>query len=156
MKNTLIKLSIIALFFAALPNNAQAQTEIGVRWGELTGGDLGLDALIGVGKFSRVHATASFGGGATSFGIDALWDFIYRPLGGEAFMWYAGAGPFLGFGDVFQLGAAGELGLEYKFNFPISISMDFRPAFRFVEDTDFIAGFGFNVRYVFGGGGEGN
>ena len=71
MKNTLIKLSIIALFFAALPNNAQAQTEIGVRWGELTGGDLGLDALIGVGKFSRVHATASFGGGATSFGIDA-------------------------------------------------------------------------------------
>jgi hypothetical protein len=152
MKNLFLKLAIVAIFFAAAPNDAKAQTEIGVRWGELTGGDFGVDALIGVGKFSRVHATASFGGGSTSFGIDALWDFIYRPLGGEAFMWYAGAGPFLGFGDKFSLGAAGEIGLEYKFNFPMSVSMDFRPAFRLVEDTDFTAGFGLNVRYILNNG----
>ena len=69
-------------------------------------------------------------------------------------MWYAGVGPFLGFGDTFSLGAAGEIGLEYKFNFPMSVSMDFRPAFRLVEDTDFIAGFGFNVRYILNSGGE--
>ncbi len=49
-------------------------------------------------------------------GIDALWDFIYQPLSGEAFHWYAGVGAFAWIGDPFQLGAAGELGLEYKFN----------------------------------------
>ena len=33
----------------------------------------------------------SFGSGV---GIDVLWDFLYRPLGDEAFNWYVGAEGF--------------------------------------------------------------
>ena len=143
---------VFALFLFAGLSQVNAQSELGIRFGNVTGGDVALDGIISVGEFSRIHANVSFGGnGATDFGVDALWDFIYRPLGDEAFNWYAGAGPFLGFGDVFSLGAAGEIGLEYRFNIPLSLSVDWRPYFRLVEDTDFDAGgFGLNLRYVLG------
>jgi len=150
-------LIIVVVFFSAgiMTANAQSVGELGIRWGDATGGDISVDGIIGLGQYSRIHANVSFGGNdGTDFGIDALWDFIYRPLGGEAFNWYAGVGPFLGFGNIFSLGVAGELGLQYNFNIPLSLSLDWRPAFRLVENTDFSAGgFGLNLRYVFGGGG---
>lgn len=150
------KVLIVAVFFftaGLMTSQAQSVGELGVRWGDATGGDISVDGIVSLGEFSRIHANVSFGGNdGTDFGIDALWDFIYRPLSGEAFMWYAGAGPFLGFGDAFQLGVAGEIGLQYNFSIPLSLSLDWRPGFRLVEDTDFNAGgFGLNLRYVFGG-----
>jgi hypothetical protein len=58
-------------------------------------------------------------------------------------------GAFTFLGDPFQLGAVGEIGLEYHFDFPLAIGADWRPSFRIVEDTHFSAeGFGVNVRYV--------
>ena len=127
--------------------NAQ---ELGVRFGDVTGGDYAIDAIFSAGEYSRIHADVSFGN--SILGIDALWDFLYKPLGGEAFNWYVGAGPFLGIGDDFLLGAAGEIGLEYHFSgAPLAIGMDWRPSFLIIDTTDFSAnGFGFNLRYVFG------
>ena len=84
-----------------------------------------------------------------------MWDFIYRPLGDEAFNWYLGAGPFLYIpfdADYdFGLGAIGEIGISYTFNsVPISISGDWRPYFRLLETTNIsFGGFGVNVRFVF-------
>ena len=126
--------------------NAQ---ELGVRFGNVSGGNVAVDGIFSTGQFSRIHADVSFGSGV---GIDVLWDFIYRPLGGEAFNWYAGAGPYTFIGDPFALGVVGEIGLEYRFNgVPIVIGGDWRPFFRIIDNTDFGAeGFGFNVRYVFG------
>ena len=143
--NKLFKL-IAGLMILASVVSAQ---EIGVRWGEVTGGNVAIDAVFSMGQFSRTHADVSFGNNIV--GIDLLWDFLYKPLSGEAFRWYAGAGPFAGFGDVFILGVVGELGLEYKFNnVPISISGDWRPSFQLIDNTNFDAGgFGLNVRYVF-------
>lgn len=128
-----------------------AQQEVGIRFGDVTGGNIAVDALISIGEFSRIHADVSFGNGV---GIDAVWDFLYRPLGGEAFDWYAGVGPYIWIGDPFQLGIVGELGLQYTFaSVPISLSADWRPWFRLIDNTDIgFGGFGFNVRYVIGHG----
>lgn len=136
---------------AVFIGNAQ---EVGARFGNVSGGNVAVDAIFSLAKFSRLHADVSFGNGV---GLDLLWDFLYRPLPGEAFHWYVGVGPGFVFDDPFQFGAMGEVGLEYKFNqLPIVLGIDWRPFFRFVENTDFDAGgFGFNVRYVFGGGGGG-
>lgn len=145
-----MKKLITIIAFVTVCTVAKSQ-ELGIRFGDVVGNDVAIDALFSAGKFSRIHADVSFGEGV---GVEALWDFLFRPLSGEAFNWYVGAGATsLIHEDVFLLGASGEIGLAYKFNgVPISLSADWRPVFYIVEDTDFRAdGFGINVRYVFGG-----
>lgn len=123
--------------------------EIGVRFGNISAGHVAIDAVFNTSKFSRIHTDVSFGNGV---GIDLLWDFLYKPLKGEAFHWYLGAGPYTQIDDPFWLGVVAEAGLEYKFNkVPIAIGLDWRPQFSIIETTDFtVEGFGLNVRYMFG------
>jgi len=143
MKKTLL----ITLISIAFLNSAGAQ-ELGLRFGNVTAGNVAIDGIFSTGKFSRLHADLSFGNG---MGADLLWDFIYRPLGEEAFNWYVGAGPYMQIDDPFWFGVAGEIGLEYRFNeFPIALGLDWRPRLSIVEVTDLhVEGFGLNVRYVF-------
>ncbi|NVK84110.1 MAG: outer membrane insertion C- signal [Cytophagia bacterium] len=147
MRRLIMLFSLVIL--GALSANAQ---ELGTRIGNVNGGDIALDAVFSSGNFSRIHADVSFG--KDIVGIDALWDFLYRPFEaeGETFFWYVGAGPFLGIGDDFTLGAAGEIGVEYHFpSIPLAIGLDWRPGLRIIDDTDFsVDGFGLNLRYVFG------
>lgn len=121
--------------------------EVGIRFGEMTGNNVAVDGIFSLGEFRRIHANVSFGEGV---GIDALYDFLYRPLGNN-FNWYVGAGPSMFINDPFYLGISGEIGIEYHFNnAPIAIGLDYRPTFWIIEDTDFDAGgFGLNIRYVF-------
>jgi len=123
--------------------------ELGLRFGNVTGGDVAIDGIFSTGKFSRLHADVSFS--SSVVGVDLLWDFLYRPISGEAFNWYLGAGPYTYIGDIFQLGVVGEIGLEYHFNgVPIAIGGDWRPYFRLIDGTHVgWNGFGLNVRYVF-------
>jgi hypothetical protein len=148
MKHRITKtLAVLAIIIAAtIGANAQ---EIGVRFGDVSGGNIAIDGIFSTGKFSRVHADISFGDGAA---VDALWDFLYRPLGDEALYYYVGAGPYIWINDPFWLGVVGEIGLEYHFQgLPIALGVDWRPAISIVEETDFhFNGFGFNIRYVIG------
>ncbi len=141
------KLFLVFIFVFGAFCSGHAQ-ELGLRFGDVSGGNVAVDAIWSTGKFNRLHGNVSFGNGV---GVDALWDFLYRPVGGEAFNWYVGAGPYTFIGDHFALGAVGEIGLEYRFNgIPLAIGGDWRPALRLIEDTDVVwHGFGFNVRYVF-------
>jgi len=141
------KALLISIISIAVLNSAVAQ-ELGLRFGSVTAGNVAIDGIFSTGKFSRLHADLSFGNG---MGADLLWDFIYRPLGEEAFNWYVGAGPYMQIDDPFWFGVAGEIGLEYKFNeVPIALGLDWRPRLSIVEVTDLhVEGFGLNVRYVF-------
>ena len=134
--------------------------ELGVRGGSVLGNNIAIDAMLKSGKFNRLHVDVSFGDDNGSsenpnggVGVELLWDFLYRPLGGEAFYWYLGAGPSLLFSDPFWLGISGEAGLEYRFKgAPIVIGADWRPTFWIIDNTDFSGGgVGFMARFVFGG-----
>jgi hypothetical protein len=142
MKKSVLLLCLLFLSVTLI----QAQ-EIGARFGDISGGNVAVDAVFSTSKFSRLHGDVSFGDGV---GIDLLMDFLYRPLGGEAFDWYAGVGPYTFLGSPFQLGIVGEVGLEYHFQgIPIAIGGDWRPFFRIIDNTDFGWGnFGFNIRLV--------
>jgi len=143
MKKILIIVAIVAFNF-----NTQAQ-EIGARFGDVIGNDFAIDAVFSIGEFSRIHADVSFG---NNFGVEALYDFLYKPLGGENFHWYVGAGPSILFSDPLFFGVSGEVGIEYHFDgAPVALGIDWRPTFWIIEETDFRTdSFGFNVRYVFG------
>lgn len=138
---------LLSLVFTVHTASAQ---ELGIRVGDVLGNNVAVDALFTLGEFSRVHADLSFGSGGV--GIEALYDFLYRPLGAEAFNWYVGAGPSMLIDDPFYLGFSGEIGIDYHFvEVPLSLSLDWRPTFWLIEETDIRAGgFGLNVRYVFG------
>jgi len=151
MKRFLL-IAVLGLFIATT-SNAQ---ELGIRFGDSFGSGTGvaIDGVFALGEMNRIHADVSFG--SNGVGMEALWDFLYRPLSGEAFNWYVGAGPSLFLGSPFLLGISGEIGLEYHFNeVPIALGVDWRPTFVIIENTDFSAGgFGFNVRWVFNRGGQ--
>jgi hypothetical protein len=136
---------VISLLFFSI-SLMQAQ-EIGARFGDISGGNVAVDAVFSTTNYSRVHGDISFGDGV---GIDLLVDFVNKPFGVEAFDWYAGIGPYSFLGSPFELGLVGEIGLEYHFRgIPIAIGGDWRPFFRLIDNTDFGWGnFGFNVRLV--------
>ncbi len=141
----------LALFFLTCTLGTLHAQEIGIRAGAASGGYYAVDGVFSTGEFNRIHADLSFSG--YGVGIDALWDFVYRPLDieGVKFNWYAGAGAFTYIGDPFLLGVAGEVGIEYRFKeVPIVLGLDWRPAFSIITRTDlFLQGFGFNARWAF-------
>ena len=139
------KIAVLLVIVFTTQLNAQ---EIGLRFGEVTGNNIAIDGVFNF-EGSRIHANISFGDDGV--GIDALYDFIYRPLGEEALNWYAGVGASTYIEDELNLGVSGELGLEYSFKkVPIVVGVDYRPTFWFVDDTDVKwDGFGVNIRYRF-------
>jgi hypothetical protein len=150
MRKSFRQLFVVMIIVAGsvLTSNAQ---EVGIRFGGTNGfGGVAVDGVFGAGQFSRIHADLGFYKGGV--GIDALWDFLFKPINGEALNWYLGAGPSTYIGDRFDLGVSGEIGIEYRFSeVPIAIGVDWRPTFWIIEETRFGAdSFGLNVRYVFG------
>lgn len=137
----------ITLAFTLMLSTLLSAQELGVRFGEVTGNNIAIDGVFDF-ESSRIHANISFGDGV---GLDALYDFIYKPLGEEALNWYAGVGASTYIEDDFNLGVSGEIGLEYVFkDIPFVLGIDYRPTLWLIEDTDFNwDGFGINVRYRF-------
>ena len=122
--------------------------EIGIRFGDMTGNNIGIDATIPI-KDKRIHATVSFG---SNVGLDLIYDFAVASIfRSPDLRYYAGIGLTTLFASEFKLGVAGELGIEYGFpRTPISVGLDYRPAIIVIEKMDFIYGnFGLNVRYRF-------
>jgi len=138
-------LVIVLVSGAATLCNAQ---EVGIRFGNALGNksSVAIDGVFGLGKFSRIHADVSFGSGVA---VEALWDFLYKPVSDSPINWYVGVGPSMYISSPFALGASGEIGLEYRFDFPMAIGLDYRPTFVLVEKTDFVNSFGLNIRYIF-------
>ncbi len=145
---TLRSLIAMAVISLATVDVCSAQ-EAGIRFGNALGNknSVAIDGVFALGKFSRIHADVSFGNGVA---MEALWDFLYKPISDSPINWYVGVGPSLYLSDPFALGASGEIGIEYRFkDAPIALGLDYRPTFVIVENTDFVNSFGFNVRYVF-------
>jgi hypothetical protein len=83
--------------------------------------------------------------------IGALYE-IHNPISTPGLQWFYGAGAYVGFNTVANLGAQGIVGLDYKFqNIPINISLDWKPELNLIESVSFEAGaIGFSARFTFG------
>lgn len=144
-----MKKLIVFASFVICSYTSYAQ-EIGVRWGEVLGNDIALDLMLRSGEGHRLHADLSFG---DDFGLELLWDILFRPIGSSNLYWYAGVGPSMLFSDPFFFGISAEAGLEYRFaKLPIVIGADWRPTYFIVDEAEFESGgFGVNARFAFGG-----
>ena len=85
--------------------------------------------------------------------VTCIYDFNIAPIGPLNF--YAGPGAFVAMwpaGEEFYLsaGLAGQVGLEYTFDFPLQLSIDWRPWFNFVDGFyGHYNGVALGIRYAF-------
>lgn len=107
------------------------------------------DGVYSLSKGNRIHGNLGIGDGG--IGVDLLHDWVFSFDGNRRLVFYPGIGGSLYFinDDIF-LGLVGELGLEYRFNFPLTLGLDYRPAFYVIPSTEAVSnGLGVNIRYRF-------
>ncbi|MBN4084724.1 hypothetical protein JYT89_00115 [Flavobacteriaceae bacterium AH-315-B10] len=155
----LFLLSIALIGFTFTMNAQQiADNAIGLRLGDSDGFGAEISYQIGIGDNNRLE----FGLGwrdNTNFSairVVGLYQWIWSLDG--SFNWYTGVGGGLAsfssdndiFDDETALFVAGNIGIEYNFEIPLLISLDFRPEIGFGninDDLDFDIALG--LRYQF-------
>ena len=143
--------AIAALLVATLTVSAQDYNwAIGLRGGGFSGFS-GLTAKQNMGGTAIEAGLSLYNGG---FAIDGVYEW-QEPVIGEGFHLYYGAGAYAQVaGEFFGLGAEAVIGLEYRLpiNFPLAISLDYRPGINVLGDAgvQFWGGnFGLGIKYCF-------
>ena len=150
-----IIIAIVAVFAMSTAANAQL-SGIGVRLGGGQGYGAELSTLWNFGNRVEIDLGWNSDEGYTGFSLTG----IYQWQGeiGSGFGWFAGVGARLAYwnwevtddSDI-ALGLAGQAGLQYQFSaIPIQLSLDIRPCFWLIPDTDFHWGdIALGIRYCF-------
>ncbi len=145
------KLSILvfAILGMVLSANAQGISEnaIGLRLGDNDGFGAEINYQRALDEDNRLEFGLSFRDNkrVSAFKLVGIYQWVWNIDGG--FNWYAGPGAGvgqIGFKDEFFdnrsnetfVFAAGDIGLEYNFDFPLLVSIDFRPEFGFGDYRD--------------------
>lgn len=150
-----IMVLLVAVFTMGLAANAQNALGVRVGGGQGYGAELSFQHGMGSNRLEIDLGWGTHHDDCTDFSLTG----IYQWTGeiGSGFGWYAGVGAHLGYwqwkhsDDDFAIALAGQAGIEYKFDaVPIQLSLDIRPRFYFVPETDFHWGdIAFGIRYCF-------
>lgn len=155
-------LTTFAIFTGLAFINAQeiADNAIGLRLGDSDGFGTEVSYQRALGGNNRLEVDLGWRSGQSydGFKLTGLYQWIWELDG--SFNWYAGVGGGLGsysfdnnngndFNETFAF-VAGDIGIEYSFDIPLMLSLDFRPELGFGDfndDLDFDIAFG--IRYQF-------
>lgn len=138
---------IIFLLFESIDVNAQSNWEAGVRFGN----DFALDITIPLAASPRLHTAIYFN---NDIAVGTYFDWMFALSGGpRGLKFYPGVGPEFYFGNSFDVAVAGDFGMEYSFDFPLTIGLDWRPHFMVTDSMNFSSSnWGFIARFRFGEG----
>ncbi len=156
------KLFLLAIAFIGFTTLSNAQdispNAIGLRLGDSDGFGAEVSYQRGLDDNNRLEFDLGWrsGNGYDGFKLAGLYQWVWNIDGG--FNWYAGAGGGVGsysfdnndFDDETFIFAAGDIGIEYNFDIPLLLSLDFRPELGFGDfrdDVDFDIALG--IRYQF-------
>ncbi|MCA0132806.1 hypothetical protein [Winogradskyella alexanderae] len=140
-------LTTVTVFAILLMGNAQeiAENAIGLRLGDSDGfgAEISYQRALGDNNRLEVDLGLRSGNDFDGFKIAGLYQWVWQ-LDGD-FNWYAGAGggiasyefdnspPGFDDGETFVF-VAGNVGIEYSFDIPLMLSLDFRPELGFGDD----------------------
>ena len=144
-----IFLIVICLFAFTLSTKAQdiSENAIGLR---LTGGvDFGAEisyqkALL---DNNRLEIGLGLGDNFSNFKAVGLYQWVWNLE--DKFNWYAGFGGGLATTSKTSIFGAGNIGIEYNFDAPILLSLDYRPEIGIVGSSGLRSVVAFAVRYQF-------
>ncbi|QXP53022.1 hypothetical protein [Cellulophaga sp. HaHa_2_1] len=168
----LLKLSLLALLIFPALVSAQSMSDhtIGLRLGDSDGLGAEISYQKSLSRNNRLEVNLGFRDSRAydAFKLSGLYEWVL-PLEGD-FNWYYGVGGGLGNvnferrpsdtnpngeevdGGLFVF-AAGNIGVEYNFDFPLVISLDMRPEIGLVGYSEFSDSFDFDIglgiRYQF-------
>ena len=127
-------------------SNAQSNWELGVRFGD----EFAIDMTIPLSASPRLHGAVYF----DRFGVGTYFDWMFAISGGPTGLkFYPGVGPEFFFENSFDLHVAGDFGMEYSFDFPLTIGLDWRPGFTVTEKFKWkSSNWGIFARFRFGEG----
>ena len=163
MKKLLIAFVCIAGFSFSSQAQDIAPNALGLRLGDSDGFGAEISYQRALGSNNRLELDLGLRDGSNydGFKLAGLYQWVWNIDGG--FNWYAGVGGGLAsysfenpggrdYDDTFVF-AAGDIGIEYDFDIPLVLSLDFRPEIGFGEgdydndDLDFDIALG--IRYQF-------
>lgn len=158
MKKLILLLAVFAGFTYGASAQEIADNAIGLRLGDSDGFGAEISYQRALGDNNRLEADLGWrsGNGFDGFKLTGLYQWVWQ-LDGN-FNWYAGAGGGFGsysfdnndFDDETFFFVAGDIGIEYNFDIPLLLSLDFRPELGFGDfrdDLDFDIALG--IRYQF-------
>ena len=158
MKKIILLLTVFACFTFATNAQEIADNAIGLRLGDSDGFGAEISYQRALGDNNRLEADLGWrsGNDYDGFKLTGLYQWVWE-LDGN-FNWYAGAGGGFGsysfddnaFDDETFFFVAGDVGIEYNFDIPLILSLDFRPELGFGDfrdDLDFDIALG--IRYQF-------
>jgi len=141
MKKIFLTLALVVSMVSAI--KAQADNKaIGLRLGGGFGGGAEISYQQPLDKTNRLEV--DLGLNSWGFGLNGIYQWVWDLSDlGDGFNWYAGIGAGVGtynfnYGnDIhanrdFSIGVLGQVGLEYKFEIPLTLSLDYRPGIYFV------------------------
>ena len=125
---------------------AQSNWEVGVRFGD----NIAMDLTIPLAAAPRLHPAVYF----DRFGVGTYFDWMFALSDGPiGLKFYPGVGPEFFFENEFDFHIAGDFGVEYSFDFPLTIGFDWRPGFEVTNGFAFkSSNWGFSARFRFGEG----
>jgi len=156
----LFLLSIACIGFTTLLNAQDLYPNaLGLRLGDSDGFGAEVSYQRALGDSNRLEFDLGWrsGNDYDGFKLTGLYQWVWRIDG--AFNWYAGVGGGLASysgtnsldgNDGTSVFAAGDIGIEYNFDIPLQLSLDFRPEFGsndFTDNTVFDIALG--IRYQF-------
>jgi len=126
MKKLILSLILVAGFVSVL-SAQDSKKAIGVRFGGFSGygAEVSYQQPLGANRLEL-----DLGLNGMGLGLNGVYQWV-KPLPQlyEGFNWYWGVGAGLGLYNfkAFGLGVLGQIGLEYNFEFPLQLSIDYRP-----------------------------
>ena len=161
MKNVLNTVLVLLTFTFAMSAQGIADNALGVRIGDNSGFSTEINYQRALSENNRLELGLSWrsNNDVSAYKITGLYQWVWV-LDGN-FNWYAGVGGGVGQVDFDKdfpgdpdsetfVFAAGDIGIEYDFDIPLLLSLDFRPEFGFGDyrdDLDFDIALG--IRYQF-------
>ncbi|WP_428740898.1 hypothetical protein [Tenacibaculum sp.] len=162
MKKIFLFIGFLTLSFFTANAQEISDNAIGLRLGDNDGFGAEISYQRRLSDSNRLEIDLGLRNGSNYDGFKAtgLYQWVWQLE--NRFNWYAGVGGGLGFwsinnpdpaGSDFSetfVFASGVIGIEYNFDIPLMISLDFRPEIGFNDAYDgFNSDFGLGIRYQF-------
>jgi len=138
----------ITLVISCTNTFAQLKWELGARVGDKSG----FDATFPLANAPRLHGSVylfeKYVGAGTYF------DWLFQLADGpEGLKFYPGVGPEIYLGPEVEIAIAGNFGVEYLFDFPLTVGIDWRPSFMITDNLKYRGvNIGISARFRFGEG----